>query len=158
MITYKRKRKHNQNYPKTEHNYKDRLFRFVFQNKEDLLELYNALNHSEYRDPGELIVNTLEDVIYMGMKNDISFLIGGTLNLYEHQSTWNPNMPLRGFFYFARIYENYVGSNHKDIYSSTLQALPFPRYFIFYNGVKEEPDRKELSLSDAFKGGRESLP
>lgn len=155
MIAYKRKRKRNQNHPKTERTYKDRLFRFVFQNKEDLLELYNALNHSEYKNPQELIVNTLEDVIYMGMKNDISFLIGGTLNLYEYQSTRNPNMPLRGLFYFARIYENYAGSNRKDIYSSTLQRLPFPRYLIFYNGVIEEPDRKELSLSSAFEGGCE---
>lgn len=76
--------------------YKDRLFRMIFHDREELLSLYNAVNGTEYTDASALIVMTLKDVIYLGMKNDVAFLIGCDLNLYEHQSTWNPNMPLRG--------------------------------------------------------------
>lgn len=88
--------------------YKDRLFRMAFCEKKDLLELYNAMNGSSYSDPEELEIVTLDDVIYMGLKNDVALLIDEVLNLWEHQSTWNPNMPLRGLFYFfGRISQIY---------------------------------------------------
>ena len=74
--------------------YKDRLFRFLFQNKRDLLDLYNAVNGSTYADAESLEIITLDDVIFMKMKNDLSFLIEDHLVLYEHQSTYSPNMPL----------------------------------------------------------------
>ena len=90
--------------------FKDRLFRLVFQDKRSLLELYNALNNSDYQDPEELEITVLENALYMCMKNDLSFLVGDVLNLYEHQSTYNPNMPTRGFFYLADVYRKYVGS------------------------------------------------
>lgn len=80
--------------------YKDRLFRMVFSEKRDLLEHYNAMNGSSYSDPEELVILTLEDAIYMGLKNDAAFIIDENLCLWEHQSTWNPNMPLLGLFYF----------------------------------------------------------
>ena len=131
-------------------NYKDTLFRMVFKKKEDLLDLYNAINGTDYKNPDELEVNTLENVLYMTMKNDISFLIGCSMNLYEHQSSDNKNMPLRGFLYLARLFETYVAENGLDIYSSTLQKLPTPRYIVFYNGNREEPDEHVLRLSDAF--------
>ena len=86
----------------------------------------------------------------MDYKNDISFLIDSTLNLYEHQSTWNPNMPLRGLGYFARLYEDYVRLNELNIYSETRIKMPKPQYFVFYNGTKAEPDRQILKLSDSF--------
>lgn len=88
--------------------YKDTLFRMVFKEKKDLLDLYNAVNGTDYQNEDDLEINTLENVLYMGMKNDISFLIGCTMNLYEHQSTQNENMPLRGFLYFAKLFETYV--------------------------------------------------
>ena len=146
----KKNRKHST--PFADRKYKDQLFRFIFQEKQDLLQLYNAVNGTDYQNPQELIINTLEDVVYIGMKNDISFLIGGTVNLYEHQSSRNPNMPLRGLLYFARIYDNYVEEHQLAVHSSVLQHLPLPRYLIFYNGSKGEPDKKELSLQDAFTG------
>ena len=80
-------------------NFKDCLFRHLFNNKEDLLMLYNAINHSSYRDPSLLEITTIDDVLYMSIKNDVSFLLGTMMNLYEAQSTYNPNMPLRGMFY-----------------------------------------------------------
>lgn len=122
-------------------NYKDCLIRIVFRNKKDLLELYNAINGSDYKNPEELTVYTLEDVVFMGIKNDISFLMGEMLNLYEHQSTKNPNMPIRGLMYFARNYASYIAGNNLDIYGTTLQKLPFPQYYVLYNGSQEEEDR-----------------
>ena len=99
---------HTQEYPTANRNYKDRLFRFVFNNKKDLLDLYNAINGTDYDNPEELEVNTLENVLYLSMKNDLSFLINAELNLYEHQSTYNPNMPMRGLLYFAGVYNRHI--------------------------------------------------
>ena len=94
--------------------YKDRLFKLIFKEKKDLLQLYNAINDTNYDNPDDIEVNTIEDAVYMGMKNDISFLITDILNLYEHQSTFNPNLPLRGLFYFARLYQK-IGGNEKKM-------------------------------------------
>lgn len=82
-------------------NYKDRLFRLLFADKKRGLELYNALNLSGYSKESELEIKTLEDAIWMKMKNDVAYLIRDVLALYEHQSTLNPNLPVRGLLYFA---------------------------------------------------------
>lgn len=94
-------------------NHKDSLFRMVFKKKEDLLELYNAINGTNYTNAEELEVNTLENALYMGIKNDISFLIGYTMNLYEHQSSQSANMPVRGLIYLTRQFENYIANIRK---------------------------------------------
>ena len=145
---------------KINRKYKDRLFRFVFHDKKDLLELYNAINGSDYKDTKELEINTLENVLYLGMKNDLSFLLCSSMNLYEHQSTWNENMPLRGLFYFADLYQRYLQKNGYRLTGLGKRLpLPFPRYVVFYNGTKEEPDRMQLLLSDSFfKQDGEELP
>ncbi len=133
----------------TNREYKDRLFKWIFRKKEDLLELYNALNDTAYEDADEIEVNTLEDVIYLSMKNDISFVLQEVLNLYEHQSTMSPNLPLRGLFYFATLYRQMVAGSH-DIYSSKRIELPLPKFVIFYNGTTEEPEQMTLYLHDSF--------
>lgn len=115
-------------YPTADREYKDRLFRLVFSNKEDLLSLYNAVSGTEYEDPDELEINTLGNVLYLSMKNDISFLVSGTLNLYEHQSTYNPNMPMRGLLYYAKLYEKIIARNNINIYGSS--AKPFRSHSI----------------------------
>ena len=130
--------------------HKDRLFQRVFADKKDLLDLYNAINGTNYADPDELEITTLEDVIYMSMKNDMSFIISSTLNLYEHQSTFNPNMPVRGLMYFAKLYETYIKQHSLNIYGHKLVQLPRPQFIIFYNGRDEYPDEIVLKLSDAF--------
>lgn len=135
---------------KVNKKYKDRLFRMVFNRKEELLSLYNAISHSEYTNPEELEINTLDDVIYMKMKNDLAFLIDDVLNLWEHQSTWNPNMPVRGTLYIVEEYRRYIEQNGLNLYGSRLITLPIPQFYVFYNGLKEEPDYIELKLSDAF--------
>lgn len=155
-----RKQKKKSRHSKQTHNrqYKDRLWRMIFNNKEDLLQLYNAINHTDYQNPDDLEVNTLEDVLYLSMKNDVSFLVGGTMNLYEHQSTFNPNMPLRGVFYFSRVYEGYVADNNLMIYHEKRVRLPKPKYIVFYNGTKNQPDSMKLKLSDCFENTDNEAP
>lgn len=132
-------------------NVKDRLFRFVFRDKKYLLQLYNAINGTNFQKEDDLIVYTLEDVIYLKMKNDLSFImIGSTLNLYEHQSTKNPNMPLRAVLYFARQYEIFLEENDLDVYGKTLIKIPVPQMIVFYNGEDDMPEETELKLSDAY--------
>nr|WP_288641545.1 hypothetical protein [uncultured Anaerobutyricum sp.] len=134
--------------------YKDRLFRFVFgaeENKAYLLSLCNAVSGTNYTDVDDIEITTLSDAIYIKMKNDISFLIDSQMNLFEHQSTFNPNMPIRGMEYFAELYGNYIKANGLNIYVNSLQRIPTPRYFVFYNGTEEQPDVVKLKLSDAFQ-------
>ena len=129
--------------------YKDRLFKIIFEDKKELLSLYNALTGKNYQNPDELEINTIDDVIYMHLKNDMSFILDDWQNLFEQQSTFNPNQPLRGFFYFADLYKvKYFG---KKIYSTRLLKIPTPQYIVFYNGTTNMPDKKELRLSDAFQ-------
>lgn len=129
--------------------YRDTVFRMIFNNSRQLLELYNAVNHTDYTDPEALEIVTLENAIYLGMKNDVSCLIDMRIQLYEHQSTVNPNMPLRDLMYVCEQYEKYM--INKDIYSSRLIRLPTPRFVVFYNGIQKQPERRELYLSDAFE-------
>lgn len=131
-------------------NYKNGLFMMIFGNKPALLRLYNSINGSNYTNPDDLIINTIEGVLYLGMKNDASFIINNELNLYEAQSTWNPNMPLRGLLYFSRLYEGYIAEHELNIYSTKLIKLPTPKYIVFYNGTKNEGDSRVLKLSDSF--------
>ena len=136
----------------TNREYRDRLFKFIFgnpQNKEWTLSLYNAVNGSHYTDASAIWLNTIQNAVYMSMKNDVSCLINMRIQLYEHQSTVNPNMPLRDLMYVCEQYEKYMVN--KDIYSSRLIKLPTPRFVVFYNGIREQPERRDLYLSDAFE-------
>ena len=129
--------------------YKDTIFRMLFENKENLLSLYNAMNHKNYTDADALQVVTLENSIYMGMKNDLAFILDMNLYLYEHQSTYNPNMPLRDLFYISNEYQKLVVQ--KSLYSSVLQKIPAPKFVVFYNGMKEIEDISEFRLSSAYE-------
>ena len=131
-------------------NHKDGLFLMIFRNKSALLRLYNSIRGSNHTNPNDLTVTTIENVIYMSMKNDISFIINNQLHLYEAQSTWNPNMPLRGLFYFSDVYQGYIAEHGLNLYSSKRIDLPSPNYIVFYNGTTKEPDSKILRLSDSF--------
>ena len=135
---------------------RDALFRIVFgENKENALALYNAINHSDYRDVDELEITTLEDAVYIGIKNDVSFLFNHDMNLYEHQSTYCPNMPLRGLGYFADLYKIYLGGetvSRSRLYDSRRVVIPAPKYYVFYNGVQQRPETEDLRLSDSYEG------
>ena len=114
--------------------YKDTLFRMLFKEKQKLLELYNAINNTEYKDPNELEVVTLENAVYMSIKNDVSCLLDMRIQLYEQQSTVNPNMPLRDLMYVCDQYGKYIIV--KDIYTRRLIKLPTPKFVVFYNGTE----------------------
>lgn len=135
--------------------YKDRLFVFIFGSRKDwTLSLYNAVNGTEYTDPEAIEYNTLKDVIYMSMKNDVSFLMLGVMNMWEQQSTFNPNLLLRFFIYLARLYEEYITNVYgwESIYRTKLLSLPTPKMVVFYNGEMDQPKERFLRLSDAFSG------
>ena len=134
-------------------NYKDRLFRMLFSEKKNLLELYNALNKSSHSREEDLEITTLDDVVYLRMKNDVSILLDGRLSLYEHQSSYNPNMPFRGFLYLAELYRTLF--EDKTIYGRKLIQLPSPVYVVFYNGDMDIGEQQVLKLSDAFTHGNE---
>lgn len=133
--------------------YKDRLFRLLFgreESKSNVLDLYNALNDSHYKDVSELELFTIEDVIYIKMKNDVAFILDSYLSLWEQQSTDNPNMPVRGLMYFGKLYSKYIKSRKLNIYGSKQIMLPTPRYVVLYNGAKDASPISTLRLSDAF--------
>lgn len=132
--------------------YKDTLFKKLFgQNKENALSLYNAINGTNYTMDDDFEYTMMEDVVYMKSKDDVSFLVGTSLNLYEHQSTYNPNMPLRGFLYFSDLYRKMIQGNER-IYSPSILKIPNPKFIVFYNGEtsKMTNEVEKLKLSDAF--------
>ena len=128
--------------------YKDRLYKMIFNDKSELLKLYNAINGTHYDDPAMLTITTLDNAIYMTMENDLSFIIDMRLALYEQQSTVNPNLPLRFLMYITDIYSAYT--KDMNIYGSKKVQIPLPSFVIFYNGVKSQPDKTEFLLSELF--------
>ena len=138
--------------PTVNRNYKDTVFRMLFSDRKNLLSLYNAISGAHYDNPEMLEIVTLENAIYMGMKNDLAFIIDTDLFLYEHQSTYNPNMPLRDLFYISSEYQKLV--DKKSLYSSILQKIPAPQFIVFYNGTEKRKDSWVNHLSEAF----ENLP
>lgn len=142
------------NEAKAQRNYKDSIFRMLFKDEENLLSLYNALNKTDYTDVGGLEITTLENAVYMNYKNDVSFVFDFELMLYEHQSTMNPNMPLRDLFYVADLLQERTYIN--DLYGSSLIRIPSPRFVVFYNGTDPRSERHTLKLSDAYEKTREN--
>jgi len=128
--------------------YKSRIFAMLFSDRNELLKLYNAINGTSYDDPELLQINTLENAVYMSMQNDVSFIIEMRLHLYEHQSTYSPNLPVRYLLYVADVYSDYT--KDMNLYGSRPVKLPTPKFVIFYNGQAEQPDRKEVKLSELF--------
>jgi hypothetical protein len=130
--------------------YKNSVFSLLFSDPEILRELYRAVGGVDLPPSIPITINTLQDALFMARINDISFEAGGKLIvLIEHQSTINPNIPLRLLMYIARIYEKIV--SEKNIYSGKQIPLPRPEFFVLYNGVAPYPDTATLKLSDAFE-------
>lgn len=102
--------------------YKDTVFRMLFSDRNNLLALYNAVSGCNYTDAEKLTIVTLENAIYLGMKNDLAFVLDMSIYLYEHQSTVNPNIPLRDLFYISAEYNNLV--KDESLYSSALKKSP----------------------------------
>lgn len=135
---------------------RDRLFIAIFgkdteRSKRWRLDLYNVLNGTNYTDPDALELNTIENVIYIKMYNDVSFLVDSQMTLYEQQSETNSNMPLRGLFYFAQLYQKHLSKKDLNLHRSSLIKIPNPRFIVFYNGDTKREERYKLRLSDAFE-------
>ncbi len=138
---------------KINEKYKDRLFSFIFGregNKAWTLALYNAMNGTDYTDESAIEITTMSDTVYMGMKNDVSFIVSDMLSLYEQQSSYNPNMPVRQLMYLGRQYDRYIEETKQNIYGSKQMHLPVPQLVTFYNGDSDIED-KILNLSDSFE-------
>ncbi len=139
----------------TQREYKDQLFKAIFgrnteESKRWRLDLYNALNNTSYTDPDALELNTIENVIYITMHNDVSFLIEDQMVLFEQQSNLNHNMPLRGFLYFAQLYQGYLVETDQDVNRCKKIEIPAPQFIVFYNGSTNTDDEFEMRLSDSF--------
>ena len=135
--------------------HKDRLFCYIFgsaENRQWTLSLYNAVNGTDYSDPDAVDITTMGDYIYMGMKNDVSFLINCDLSLYEQQSSYNPNMPVRLLMYLGRQYDKYIKKTKQNVYGRKQMVLPIPKLVTFYNGIENINDQV-LQLSDSFPKG-----
>ena len=133
--------------------HKDRLFCTLYgteRYKKYSLELYNAINHTNYTKLSDLEIISLEDAVYIKMKNDVAYLVSDTIAVYEHQSTINQNMPLRGFMYFGELYSKLLKRDKAGIFNSKLIKIPTPQYIVFYNGTVDYPEYSKLRLSDAF--------
>ena len=131
--------------------YKDSVFRKLFNDRENAVELYNGLFGTDYGPDTPLDFNTIEEVIFKTIKNDLAFTIAGRfIVLVEHQSTINKNMAIRDLIYFATIVQKMIGN--RDIYKESAMEIPRPSFIVFYNGTREMPDMEELRLSDNFMG------
>ena len=130
-------------------DYKSRMFTMIFSKKEELLELYNAVSGKHYTNPEALTINTLENAIYMSMSNDVSFIIDSRLSLYEHQSTYCPNIPFRLFLYLADLYSGMI--KDKNIYGTKKIMIPPPHFIVFYNGTEKRDETEVMKLSDLYE-------
>ena len=139
---------------KAEREYKDTVFTMLFNNKEKLLELYNGINGTNYTEVDDVRINTLENAVYMNAKNDVSCVFRFEMNIYEHQSTLNPNMPLRDLFYVSKLLQSEIDQKKilkdKILYGTKLVKIPTPKFIVFYNGLTDTEDKFEYKLSDAY--------
>ncbi len=140
--------------PNVTRNYKDNVFCMLYRDRKNLLSLYNVMNGTDYREEEALEVVTLDFAICVSMRNDAAFLIDSRLNLYEQQSTPNPNMPLRNLYYIAEELKRLVPL--RALYGCARVRIPAPKFVVFYNGRKPQPAEAELRLSDLYEPDGES--
>ena len=134
--------------------YKDSVFTSLFNDSELLRELYGAIEGISLPDDVPIFINTLDYALVRDIYNDISFIVGSKLVvLIEHQSTINPNMALRIFMYIAESYKQMVKS--KNIYSGKKVSIPYPEFYVLYDGVDPYPDKETLKLSDLFENPKD---
>ena len=144
--------------PAANHRHKDSLFRIIFRDKKELLSLCNALADTDYQNPDDLTITTLEDVLYIRIKNDISFLLGDHLNLYEHQSTFSPNMPFRGFLYMADLTTALDLAINECIQNNVLSKILKRERMVIMSSILSEFDEeayKKVIREDGYEDGFE---
>ena len=135
--------------PTTIRQYKDNVFCLLYRDKNNLLDLYNGLNDTNYTNVDDLTVTTLKGGVYMKYKNDASFVFGQDLYMFEQQSSRNPNMPLRFLHYLSDVYRQMY--NNSDLHRSTMLKIPVPHFVTFYNGKQLLEVESTLRLSDMYE-------
>lgn len=135
--------------PTTIRQYKDNVFCLLYRDKNNLLDLYNGLNDTNYTNVDDLTVTTLKGGVYMKYKNDASFVFGQDLYMFEQQSSRNPNMPLRFLHYLSDVYRQMY--NNSDLHRSTMLKIPVPHFVTFYNGKQSLEVESTLRLSDMYE-------
>lgn len=136
--------------------YKSDVFTMLVEVPEYALEIYNVLNNSHYDNPKELQIMKLEKGVLLSIRNDASFVVDSYLNLYEHQSTYNPNMPLRFLIYFSNLLLDMVKEQEYDLFGRKQIPVPTPKFVVFYNGLEKRPAKEVMHLSDAYEHREES--
>lgn len=149
--------------------YKSDVFSMLMQDKRRALELYNAMNDTDYDNPDEVEMVTLAGGISLSVRNDASFVVGDNLSIYEHQSTVCPNMALRSLIYFVAVIKERISGRHRqivgddggnyadgrqhgrNIYGKSLIKIPMPKFVVFYNGAEKQPEEMTQYLSDSFE-------
>lgn len=129
--------------------YKSDVFSMLMEDKRNALQVYNALNGSDYDDPDQVEIIELERGISLTIRNDCAFILDMYLNIYEHQSSYNPNMPLRALIYYSSYIKQMV--KNRDLFGSSLVKIPTPRFAVFYNGTRNRPDKEIIKLSMAYE-------
>ena len=134
--------------------YKSDVFSMLMQDKRRALELYNAINNTEYDNPDDVEMVTLDGGISLSVRNDASFVVGDSLSIYEHQSTVCPNMALRSLIYFVAVIKERISGRHngssdndenstvvrdgRNLYGKSLVKIPTPKFVVFYNGAQKD--------------------
>lgn len=131
--------------------YKSDVFSMLMEVPEYALEIYNVLNGSHYTDPTQIHILKLEKGVLLTIRNDASFVLNAYLNLYEHQSTYNPNMPLRFLIYFSQLMLDLIKEKEYDLFGQRQITIPTPKFVVFYNGLSKRPEKEEMHLSDAYE-------
>ena len=142
----------------TNRKIRDTVFCHFMSNESHLLSLCNALNDTGYDESSDITINTLEGSFFSNIKNDISFILNNLMVvLIEHQTTINPNMPLRFLSYVDELYKRYTNTSHKKIYGDDLIKIPAPEFYVFYDGNDTSFEKHTLKLSDAFETQSDKL-
>jgi hypothetical protein len=139
---------------KANREYKNSVFVTLCEDKKRLVEIYNAVSNKNYPPDTALKIVTLEDVLFLGRRNDVAFFMEDRLVvLIEHQSTVCGNMPVRLLIYIGAVFEKWLNADEKirqAVYGTKQLKIPKPEFYVLYNGKAEFPERKYLKLSDAF--------
>ena len=135
---------------KENREYKSDVFSMLMEDKANALEVYNALNGSAFTDPEVVEIVQLEKGVSLSIRNDASYIIDMNFCLYEHQSTYNRNMPLRSMIYFVNALDDWLKENGHDLFGRKRIMIPTPHFVVFYNGVEKRPEYEEMRLSQSF--------
>ncbi|MBO4701814.1 MAG: hypothetical protein J6X97_10210 [Lachnospiraceae bacterium] len=140
----------DKNYNDGNREYRSDLFSMLLNEKEYALDVYNAVNNSEYDNPDDIEIITLEHGVSLSIRNDASFVLDMSANYYEHQSTYNPNMPLRNLIYFVEDIRRKVEKEDRNLFGKAKIKIPTPHFVVFYNGEEKRPEVEIQKLSTSF--------